>query len=126
MCLPLEKKPRTPAPTCLWRNSVPGPGKPTPGPGEAVPVLSATLEASALQAANGPSCSRSVRRVALLLSKGTPSSISPPEARCTARLVRKREQPVLLFLQFANVGNHHLHLVRRQALGDPGMLGVFG
>ena len=40
-------------------------------------MLSATLEVSALQAANGPSCSRSVRRVALVALKRHPLKHQP-------------------------------------------------
>ena len=82
MCLRSEKKLSAPASKSHWLKTDPDPGKPTPGPGVAAPVLSAKQKGRACLTANGPSLSLSVRRVAYVALKRHPLKLSPtpPEA----------------------------------------------
>src|ERR1700757_4053970 len=103
----------------------PGPGK-LPGPGWAVPVMRARRVAA--------SWAVPLRMASRGMSPVSEHAITEAPARflqrgwngSQPRLVRKKEQPFLLLLQFADVGNHHLDLVRRQRLGNSRMLGLLG
>src|SRR5579864_2147340 len=73
-------------------------------------------------AANGPIISRSSCLVPCEALKRLPLAFPAPPEWPRPGWRAKGNSRSLLLLQFADIGNHHLHLVRGQALRHAGML----